>query len=67
MSTMHTMLWREDERVFRCRTGACRYECTEDQLKAAGYHVSKEGVVFIDEENFNEEDFDGENGSTKKS
>lgn len=54
MNLTHAMKWKEKEQVFRCRTGACRYELTEDQITTAGYHPYKEGVIF-----FNEEDFDG--------
>ena len=53
MSTIHTMMWIAEDQVFRCRTGACRYELTEDQLKAAGYGPFKDGVVLVDEEDFN--------------
>ncbi len=57
----HAMMWNEGAQIFRCRTGACSFELTKDEMSAAGYSTYA-CVTFIQEEDFN-----GENGTTTNS
>ncbi len=52
MSLTHAVMWHDDDQVFRCRWGACREEYTWDQLIDAGYRARKDGVVFVNEKDF---------------
>ena len=46
--------WSDDEQMFRCRTGACRFEATWDRMQDVGYRPFKDGVVFVAESDFEE-------------
>ena len=54
MNLTHAMMWKEEDKVFRCRWGGCRHEVTWNQMNDASYHPRKDGVVFINEKDFNE-------------
>ncbi len=52
MNLTHAMMWKEDDKVFRCRWGGCRHEVTWEEMENAGYHANKNHVLFISEEDF---------------
>ena len=64
MNILHTMQWNAGAQIFRCRTGACNFEVTWDRMKDVGYRPSKDGVVFVDEDDFQEEETGEKNNSS---
>ena len=56
MSISHVVQWNVEAEMFRCRTGACNFEVTWDRMKDVGYRPFKDGVVLVDEDDFQKEE-----------
>ena len=64
MNIFHVMQYHTETETFRCRTGACNFEVTWDRMKDVGYRPFKDGVVFVDEDDFQEEEASEKNYSS---